>query len=272
MGTTLLNAGVPIERCFEELSVSQPERIRKIHEDYIAAGAEVIKTNTFGGNEVRLGRFGLENRVAQINKAAVGVARSAAAKANVCVAGSVGPLGINAEEAATRGIDWAKCFRDQITALLEGGADMIFFETFTTFEEMEVALEAKNTIGAAPAICSFACESNGRLRCGTVLSDAFARLQEIGAQIIGLNCLNDPREMGALVQQLPLEGPLAIYPTAGNPIPEHGRLKYRVTPESFAEWSRDLAATPGRLLGGCCGTTPAHIAALAGMIRDPGPR
>ncbi|HSP46142.1 MAG TPA: homocysteine S-methyltransferase family protein [Chthoniobacterales bacterium] len=272
MGTTLLNAGLPIERCFEELSMSQPERIRKIHEDYIAAGAEVIKTNTFGGNEVRLGRFGLENRVAEINGAAVAVARSAAAKRDLCIAGSVGPLGINAEEAAARGIDRDHCFREQITALLEAGTDVIFFETFTTFEEMEIALRSKNTIGAVPEICSFACEPHGRLRCGTALSDAFAKLQKMGARMVGVNCMNSPQEMAALLQHVPLEGPLAIYPSAGIPKPEHGCLKYEVTPESFAGSSRHLVANGARLLGGCCGTTPAHVAALVGMIRDLKPR
>lgn len=272
MGTLLLNDGVPIDRCFEELCVSEPARIQKIHEDYIAAGAEVIETNTFGANAVRLGRFGMENRVREINQAAVAVAKSAAKNRDVCIAGSVGPLAITAEEAATHGIDRVDCFREQIRALLEAGVDAIFFETFTDFEEMTIALRAKTAMGDAPEICSFACEPNGRLRCETRLAEAFAGLREIGAKIMGVNCMNDPREMAALLRQVPIEGPLAVYPTAGEPRRENGHLAYEVTPELFAVFARDLVTKGARLLGGCCGTTTAHIAALARMIRDLEPR
>src|SRR5437588_6258060 len=140
MGTLLLDRGVPVDRCLEELCVSDPNRIRAVHEEYVAAGARVIETNTFGANAVRLSRFGFENRVAEINKAAVEIARQAARGKNVCVAGSVGPLGISAHEAEERRIDRAECFREQIAALLEADVDLIFFETFMNFEEIEIAL------------------------------------------------------------------------------------------------------------------------------------
>jgi homocysteine S-methyltransferase len=130
MGTLLLDRGVPVDRCLEELCVSEPDRIRAIHEEYIAAGARVIETNTFGANVVRLARFGFENRVREINKAAVALARQAARGKDVCIAGSVGPLGITESEAEERGIDRAECFREQIAALLEEDVDLIFLETF----------------------------------------------------------------------------------------------------------------------------------------------
>jgi len=273
IGTLLLNAGVPIENCFEELCVSEPARIQRIHEDYIAAGAQIIETNTFGANRVRLGRFGFDNRVREINQAAVAVAKRAAENKNVLVAGSVGPLGITVANAATCGIDRPDCFREQITALLDAGVDAIFFETFTDFEEMDIALQAKNAVGDAAEICSFACGSDKQLRCGTMLIDSFARLRESGAKIVGLNCLNDPPGMAAILDKLPsLKGPLAVYPTAGNPRYENGRLNYDVTPESFATFARDIITKGARLVGGCCGTTPAHIAALAKMIKDLEPR
>lgn len=268
MGTLLLNAGVPIERCLEELCVSDPGRIQKIHEEYIAAGARIITTNTFGANAARLGRFGMEKRVWEINRAAVAVAKSAAGGRDICVAGNVGPLGITADEADARGIDRASCFREQITALVDGGVDVIFFETFTRFEEMEIALRAKNAVSDAPEICSVACGADGWLRCGIMLAEAFARLREMGAKIVGLNCLNDPREMAALLEEVAIEGPLAVYPTAGNPVPKESRLAYDVTPEAFAADARDLVAKGARLIGGCCGTTPAHIVALSRVIRD----
>ena len=271
MGTLLMAAGVPIERCFEELCVSEPERIQKIHEDYIAAGARVIKTNTFGANAVRLERFGMEKRVREINRAAVGLAKNAAKNKNVYVSGSVGPLGISIEDAAAHGIDRAECFREQIAELLNGGVDMILFETFTDLEEMEIALRAKNEVGNALEICSFACASDGRLRCGTMLVDAFDRLRDLGAKILGVNCLNDPREMAALLRQIPAGYSLSVYPTAGQPRRDHSRFHYDVTPDFFAACARDLVTHGARLLGGCCGTTPAHVASLANAIRNLSP-
>ena len=266
MGTLLLDDGVPIGRCFEELCVSAPERIQKIHQAYIAAGARVIKTNTFGANAVRLERFGMEGRVPEFNRAAVAVARSVAKNKDVCTAGSVGPLGITSEAAALRGIDPAQCFREQITALLEAGVDAIFFETFTDFNEIEIALREKHTVSDLPEICSFACKPDGRLRCGTLLVDAFSHLRDLGAKILGVNCMNDPGEMAALLEQLPAEHPLAVYPTAGSPQLRNGRFHYDVTQQLFAVSVRDLVAKGARLIGGCCGTTPAHIAALGGAI------
>lgn len=266
MGTLLLGDGVPLGRCFEELCVSEPERIQKIHEAYIAAGARVIKSNTFGGNAMRLERFGMGGRVSEINQAAVAVAKSASANRDVCIAGSVGPLGITVEEAMSRGIDPERCFREQITALLKAGVDAIVFETFTDYDEIEIALRAKKAVSRAPEICSFACVPNGRLRCGTPLVEAFGRLRDMGAKIMGVNCMNDPAEMAVLLPQLPGEFPRAIYPTAGRPRIQNGRFYYDVTPESFAASARDLVKRGARLIGGCCGTTPSHIAAVERAI------
>ena len=268
MGTRLLDTGVPIERCFEELCISEPERIRKIHEEYIAAGARVIETNTFGANAVRLRRFGQEKRVGEINRSAVQLARAATKGRDVYIAGSVGPLGITADEARAGGIARENCFREQIGALLDGGVDLIFFETFTDCEEIEIALRAKKELSDAAEICSFACARDGRLACGMSLGEAFGRLRKMGAKILGLNCMNAPREMAALLQQVPDEYLLAVYPTAGQPQYQSGRFAYDVTPEAFAATARNIMGEGGRLLGGCCGTTPAHIAALARMIRD----
>src|SRR3984893_3725829 len=129
MGTLLLDRGLPVDRCLEELCVSEPERIRAIHDEYVGAGARVIETNTFGANAVRLARVGFEGRVGEINRAAAQIALKTARGKDVYVAGSVGPLGISGDEAAVRGIDRADCFREQGGALLEGGAQLIFFET-----------------------------------------------------------------------------------------------------------------------------------------------
>jgi homocysteine S-methyltransferase len=268
MGTLLLAAGIPLERCFEELCVSEPDRIRRIHEDYICAGARVIETNTFGANAVRLERFGLEGRVAEINRAGVEVAKKAARGRSVYVAGSVGPLGISAEEATTRGIDRTQCFREQIAALLEGGVELIFFETFMDLEEMEIAFRAKKGLSDIPGICSFACGPDAQLASGMFLSDAFNKMRELGARIVGGNCLNDPDGMLQLLRRLSTHHHLAVYPTAGQPQHREGALAYPTAPETFATRAREMVAAGARLIGGCCGTTPNHIAALSAAISE----
>jgi methionine synthase I (cobalamin-dependent) len=271
MGTLLLNAGVPLDHCLEELCISDPERIRRIHEQYIGAGARVIETHSFGANAVRLDRFGMATRVAEINRAAARVAIDAAKGKNVYVTGSVGPLGITAAEASARGIDRSKCFREQIAALLDGGVQLIFFETFTDVEEMAIALRAKNELSDVPAICSFACGNDGRLPSGISLAEAFARTRQSGAKIMGLNCMNGPQEMQALLRELPNEHLLTVYPTAGQPMQQNGRLIYDVAPKVFWESLSEMVVNGARLIGGCCGTTPAHIAAVASAIADLAP-
>lgn len=267
MGTLLLDRGLPVDRCLEELCLSEPERIRAVHQEYVAAGARIIETNTFGANAVRLGRFGLENRVAEINKAAAALARDAARGKEVCVAGSVGPLGISAHEAEERGIDRAECFREQITALMEADVDLIFFETFMAFEEMEIALRATPATDLI-VVALFACEPEARLQSGIPLVEAFARCHDMGASIVGANCLNGPRAMVQLFEKLPAGDLLAAYPNAGYPRYTEGRYVYPTAPDYFAKAAREIAAEGARLIGGCCGTTPAHVAAISKALAD----
>ena len=268
MGTLLLEAGIPLERCFEELCVREPDRIENIHRQYIHAGARLIQTNTFGANAVRLARFGFEGRVAEINRAAATIAAKTARGKDVYVAGSVGPLGISGDEARARGIDRLDCFRDQIGALLEGGVDLIFFETFIDFEEMEIALRARKEIDDGLAICSFACAPEGRIASGELLVDAFAKLRDLNARIVGVNCMNGPEGMVQLLRRVPAEYLFSAYPTAGYPEDHEGRLIYHATPDQFAQAAREMVAEGARLIGGCCGTTPKHIAAIAAAIAN----
>jgi methionine synthase / methylenetetrahydrofolate reductase(NADPH) len=268
MGTLLIEQGVPLERCFEELCVSHPERIRRIHEQYIDAGARVIKTNTFGANAVRLERCSFDGRVAEINYAAAALARQAAKGKDVTVAGSVGPLGISADEALARGIDRAQCFRQQIEARLDGGVDLIFFETFMDFEELAIALQAKDEGGDALAICSFACTAEGRLASGMPLTDAREKLREAGAKIVGVNCMDGPHSVARLLESASARYLLTAYPNAGYPKYHEGRFIYPATPENFAQSAREMAAHGARLVGGCCGTTPFHIQAMAEAITN----
>src|SRR6266851_5490818 len=267
MGTLLLDRGVPVDRCLEELCVSEPDRIRAIHDEYVAAGARVIETNTFGANAVRLARFGFEHRVAEINKEAVRIAQRAARGRNVCVAGSVGPLGISANEAEERRIDRGEIFREQITALLEADVDLIFLEAFMNFEEMEIALRASPKSDRV-IVSLFACEPEGRLQSGMPLVDAFARCRELGAEIVGANCLNGPHAMVQLLEKLPAGDLLAAYQNAGYPRYTEGHYVYPTAPDYFANAALEMAAQGARLIGGCCGTTPAHIAAVAQALRE----
>ena len=268
IGTLLLADGIPLERCFEELCVSEPDRIYTIHEQYIGAGARVIETNTFGANAVRLERFGLEGRVAEINRAAARLAKKTASGKDVYVAGSVGPLGISAEEAAARGIDRQECFREQISALLDGGVQIIFFETFMDFAEIEIAFRAKKELSEIPEICSFACAPEGKLPSGMQLVDAFAKMRDQGAKVVGVNCVNGPGETTCLLNGVPPEFRVAAYPAAGQPQYLNGQLSYGATPEDFSRATREMAARGARLIGGCCGTTPNHIAAIAAALAD----
>jgi methionine synthase I (cobalamin-dependent) len=263
MGTLLLDAGIPLERCLEELCVTEPERIGKIHQQYVSAGARVIETNTFGANAVRLERFGLEGSVTEINRAAAQIAVAVAQGKDVYVAGSVGPLGINGDEAAARGIDRAQCFREQIGALLDGGVNFIFLETFMDVEEMEIAFRARKEIDDGLAICSFACAPEGML-----LVDAFAKLTALGAEMVGVNCMNGPHGMVQLLQRIPAEYLLAAYPNAGYPKYHEGRFIYHTAPDYFAQLAREMVAEGARLIGGCCGTNPTHIAAVAAAIAN----
>lgn len=268
MGTLLLAAGIGIEQCFEGLCVTEPERIETIHRQYVAAGARVVKTNTFGANAVRLERFGLEGHVNEVNRAAAEVAAKAARAKDVYVAGSVGPLGLTGEEAAARGIDRAACFREQLSALHEGEVDLVVFETFMDCEEMEIALRAWNEIDGGPALCSFACTPEGRISSGMLLEDAFAKVISLGAKIVGVNCMTDARGTVELLRRVPAEYLLAAYPSAGEPKEKEGRFIYHSTPDDFAQAAREMVTQGARLIGGCCGTTPAHIAALSSALAD----
>jgi homocysteine S-methyltransferase len=213
----------------------------------------------------------VEGRVAEINRAAAQVASKAARGKDVYVAGSVGPLGLTANEASLRGVDRPSCFREQIKGLLEGGADLMFFETFKECEEMEIAFQAGKDVGAGLAVCSFACDQEGRISSGMSLADAFARLRALGAQIMGMNCMNGPTGVAQLLQRVPAEYLLAAYPNAGLPKYHEGRFIYQLEPESFAQSAHEMVAAGARLVGGCCGTNPKHIAAIAAAIENMRP-
>ena len=273
MGTSLMElADAPIDRCLEEFCLSAPDLVAKIHRQYLDAGARVIEANSFGANSVRLARHGLEGRVRELNTAAVRLARRAAgSRQGVYVAGSVGPLGITADEARERGVDRRDAHREQLAALLDAGVDLIFFETFLDLDDLLLALGAQRELApGTPALCSLACSEEGRLPGGTTVTDAFARLREAGAAVVGVNCLNGPQATLKLLEHVPLEPGqlLSAYPNAGYPKYHEGRFLYYTAPEYFAKVAKEMVGQGARLVGGCCGTGPAQIAAMAAALRD----
>jgi methionine synthase / methylenetetrahydrofolate reductase(NADPH) len=266
MGTLLLASGVPAGSCLENLCVSQPELVAKVHADYIAAGARLIRTNSFGANAVRLLAHGLEKHVNEINWTAAQIARQEARGKGVTVAGSVGPLGISAGEAKARGIDREAVFREQIGALLDGGSGVIFLETFLDPDELALALYVKQSLHHCPAVCSMACAADGRLPSGASVFVALEKLRALDADIVGLNCVNGPETMVTLLGKNQPEVPFAAFPNAGLPVESGGRFEYALTPARFAESAKQLASQGARLIGGCCGTTPEHIAAMVAAL------
>jgi methionine synthase / methylenetetrahydrofolate reductase (NADH) len=260
MGTELMGAGVPIEVCLEEVNVSNPDLVFRIHEAYIAAGSRVIETNTFGANSMRLAKHGLESKVRELNSAAVAIAKRAVRARDICVAGSVGPLGVHNEEVKAQKIDQASIFREQINALLEADVDAIFLETFLDFEEIKIALEAvRNLHPEIPVVCSMVCSEEGRLPSSLPVVQAFRELSRLGANVVGVNCVTGPRAMVRILKRIPLDFLISAFPNAGYPRYQEGRFLYNAFPEYFGKAAKEFVAEGARLIGGCCGVGPQHI-------------
>ena len=266
MGTALRASGVAADACLEELCVSRPELVREVHAQAIAAGARLIRTITFGANAVRLARHGHEHRVSEINWSAAQLAKETTRGTGAQIAGSVGPLGLSAAEAEARGIDRQEVFTEQIGALLDGGARVIFLETFLDLDELLLAVYVKHSLHHCPVIASLACPDDGRLPDGTTLAEAFAKLRAADADVVGINCVNGPAVAVGLLENIADEGPLAAFPSADLPVEREGRLVWPATPEDFARAVPGLASRGVRIIGGCCGSGPAHVAAIAGAL------
>ncbi len=272
MGTLLYSRGVPLEACFEHLNLVDSARVEQVHRDYVAAGAQVVETNTFGANALRLGAIGLEKKVRAINAAGVRLARGAAGPGRF-VAGAVGPLlrprGEAAELPATQK---RQIFREQMEALAEGGIDLFMLETFAGLEEMEIALQIAAELGL-PAVAQMAFLQDGHTREGVAAETAARRLDAAGAAVLGANCGSGPREMLGLLPRLETATarPLSAFANSGFPQFLDGRYIYLATPEYFAARGREMVSAGASLVGGCCGTTPEHIRALATALADSQP-
>jgi len=270
MGTLLYAKGVFINRCYDELNISQPEMVSAIHDDYVKAGAEVLETNTFGANHYRLLRHGLEARVPEINKAGVQLARAAAGK-DVMVAGSVGPLGIRIEPLGKVAREEARAaFRSQIEVLAEQGVDLILLETFGYIDELHQAiLAAREAAPGLPIVAEVTIDEDGSALDGAEVETFGRRLTDFGVDVVGCNCSIGPAAMLDTLERLRkvTSLPLAAQPNAGMPRSVEGRNIYLCSPEYMASYARKFVAAGVSLIGGCCGTTPEHIKAMKSALR-----
>jgi homocysteine S-methyltransferase len=271
MGTLLYSKGVFINRCYDELNLSQPDLIRGIHHDYLQAGAEIIETNTFGANAYRLARHSIADKVRDINRSGARLAREATKSFDVWVAGSIGPLGTRIEPLGKTSFEEARqAFREQIEALAEGGVDVLMFETFGYLEELHQAMLAAKDVGAKlPLIVQVTIDEDGNCLDGSDPETFTPRLEEWGADVIGCNCSVGPVAMLDAIERVRAVTslPLAAQPNAGIPRSVEGRNIYLCSPEYMASYARKFIAAGVRVVGGCCGTTPDHIRVMKAALR-----
>ncbi|MGO9864254.1 MAG: bifunctional homocysteine S-methyltransferase/methylenetetrahydrofolate reductase [Terriglobales bacterium] len=271
MGTLLYAKGIFINRCYDELNLSQPEMIRDIHHDYLQAGAEIIETNTFGANSFRLARHGLVDRVRDINVAGVRLAREAAKSFDAWVAGSMGPLGVRIEPLGKVSLVEARAaFREQAAALVEAGVDLLMLETFGYLEELRQAILACREVNPnLPLVAQVTIDEDGNCLDGSDPETFAARLTEWQVDVAGVNCSVGPVAMLEAIERVRAVTclPLAAQPNAGMPRSVEGRNIYLCSPEYMANYTADFVAAGVRLIGGCCGTTPDHIRAMKSILR-----
>jgi len=272
MGTQLYERGILYSVNYEELNLSRPEVIRKVHEDYLRAGSNLIETNTFGANAVRLARFGFEDKVRAINLAGVQVARQAAA-GRAYVAGAIGPSGLIFEGVEDETVRVRAAFKAQAEALAEGGVDLIVIETMRQPHEILLAVDAvREVVGTSvPLVAQVSVDQELVMSDGTSVVRIAEQLKARGVDVIGVNCSTGPQDVFAAVEKLiPLGVPLSAMPNAGLPRRVDERLIYVSTPEYFGVFARRMFKLGVRLMGGCCGTTPEHIRRIAGAARMAG--
>lgn len=274
IGTRLYDKGIYINRSYDELNLTAPDLVKEVHEEYVRAGAEIIQTNSFGATFQKLQQFGLQGSLHEINVKAAKLAREAAGD-RVYVAGSIGTLGLRIEPYGPTSFDEAKeLFKQQINGLLEGGVDLFVLETFSDLSEIKQAIAAVKELCDLPIVAQMTIQMNGNTSFGTTPETFTQRLDEWGADIIGLNCGVGPAlVLNALEKMREVtDKKLSAQPNAGLPRDVQGRQMYMCSPEYMATFARRFIQVGASFIGGCCGTTPTHIKLLADAIRSISPR
>jgi len=270
MGTMLYERGIFINRCFDEVNLSRPELVESIHREYVDAGAQVIETNTFGANRVKLKLHGFDNLLEEINIAGVEIARKAS-DGRALVAGSIGPLGIKIEPwGPTSNEEAREFFKEQAKALLKGGVDLFILETFADSNEIHQAILAVKEVSDLPIVAQMTIQEDGLCLYGTECSVFAGRLQDWGADVVGVNCSVGPKITLEAVEKIlaVVDVYVSAQPNAGIPQNVEGRNIYLVSPEYLAEYARRFVQVGVRVVGGCCGTTPEHIKAMRNAIKS----
>ncbi|MGC8749006.1 MAG: bifunctional homocysteine S-methyltransferase/methylenetetrahydrofolate reductase [Candidatus Kapaibacteriota bacterium] len=268
MGTELYRRGVFINRCFEETNIIAPELVKQIHNEYLKAGANVIETNTFGANRFKLKRFNLQDKLYDIVFAGAKIAREVAGEKSL-VAGSVGPLGVQIEPLGPISREEAQeYFSEIIKPLLDGGVDLLIFETFINLDELKQAVISARKITDIPIIAQVTIDEDGNTLTGTSPETTIAELEATGADVVGVNCTVGPQVMLNWLEQVRnhTSFPISIMPNAGKPKNVDGRNIYLASPEYFAEYAKLLVKSGANIIGGCCGTTPEHIKKMSTAI------
>jgi homocysteine S-methyltransferase len=273
MGTLLNQRGVRFDECFDALNLTNPALVAEVHHEYIEAGSQIIQANTFGANRYKLARHGLEQRVAEVNAAGVELARRMilASFKPVLVAGDVGPLGVRlAPFGRVQPEEARAAFREQIEALLKAGIDLLVIETMTDLFEINEAIQAARELSMdLPIVASLTFTRDDRTLLGDSPAKVAQKLQEFGANLIGVNCSGGPNQLLRILKQMRLavpDGLFSVMPNAGWPEQVGGRIKYPSEPDYFGNYALSFWQTGARLIGGCCGTTPRHIQSMAQAI------
>jgi homocysteine S-methyltransferase len=267
MGTLLYSRGIPLETNFEYLNLIRPEVVRRVHDDYVRAGAQLLESNTFGASAVRLAAVGLEKKARAINVAGARLAREAAGPQRF-VAGSVGPLTLpRGELRELSPAEKESVLREQMEALAEGGVDLFLLETFASLDDLELATRVASGLGL-PVVAQMAFLEEGRTRDGVAAEEVARRLSLTGVAVLGANCGSGPRDLLKVLSRLAAVSdlPLSAFANSGFPQYLDGRFIYLATPEYFAGMGKEMVGAGAALVGGCCGTTPEHIRALAAAV------
>ena len=274
MGTVLYGRGVFLNVCYDELSLRQPDLVRDIHREYVRVGAELLETNTFGANPVKLATYGLAAETERINAEAARLAREAAGE-RAAVLGAIGPLGVRVEPFGELSLDEARAmYLRQVRGLLDGGAQGFILETFSDVAELGAALQAVRSQSDLPLIAQMTVGTDGKTHYGTDPVVFGPELAAMGADVIGVNCSVGPHGVLEAVEKLArvVSLPISAQPNAGLPREVGDRKIYMASPEYMASYARRMVEAGARFVGGCCGTTPDHIRAIVGFVQSVSPR